>query len=42
MDGIFRLRPSGLVERGLSVFEIQRDGAREIDPAPTSFDDFIN
>jgi ABC-type branched-subunit amino acid transport system substrate-binding protein len=42
MDGIFRLRPSGLVERGLSVFEIQPDGAREIDPAPTSFDDFIN
>ncbi len=42
MDGIFRLRRSGLVERGLSVFEIQRDGAREIDPAPTAFDDFIN
>ena len=42
MDGIFRLRPSGLVERGLAVFEIQRDGAREIDPAPKSFDDFTN
>ena len=42
MDGIFRLRPSGLVERGLAVFEIGRDGAREIDPAPQSFDDFIN
>ena len=42
MDGIFRLRPSGLVERGLAVFEIRRGGAREIDPAPTSFDDFVN
>jgi len=42
MDGIFRLRQSGLVERGLSVFEIRRNGAREIDPAPTSFGDFIN
>ena len=42
MDGIFRLRPSGLVERGLAVFEIERNGAREIDPAPQSFDDFVN
>ncbi|MFT5182457.1 MAG: branched-chain amino acid transport system substrate-binding protein, partial [Alphaproteobacteria bacterium] len=42
MDGILRLRPSGLVQRGLAVFEIQRDGAREIDPAPTSFEDFTN
>ncbi len=42
MDGIFRLRPSGLVERGLAVFEIQRGGAREIDPAPTTFDEFTN
>ncbi len=42
MDGIFRLRPSGLVERGLAVFEIQRDGAREIDPAPQTFEDFTN
>jgi len=42
MDGIFRLRPSGLVERGLAVFEIRRDGARQIDPAPTTFADVIN
>ncbi len=42
MDGIFRLRPSGLVERGLALFEIRRDGAREIDPAPKTFDDFVN
>jgi branched-chain amino acid transport system substrate-binding protein len=38
VDGIFRLRASGEVERGLSVLEIGRDGPREIDPAPTSFD----
>ncbi len=42
MDGIFRLQPSGLVERGLAVFEIQADGAREIDPAPQTFEDFTN
>lgn len=42
MDGIFRLRPSGLVERGLALFEIERGGAREIDPAPKTFDDFVN
>jgi len=42
MDGIFRLRPSGLVQRGLAMFEIGRGGAREIDPAPTTFDDFVD
>lgn len=38
VDGIFRLLPSGEVERGLSVLEIGRDGPREVDPAPTSFE----
>lgn len=42
MDGIFRFRPTGLVERGLAVFEIERGGAREIDPARTTFDDLVN
>ncbi len=42
MDGIFRFQPSGLVERGWSVFEIQRDGAKELDPAPTTFEEFVN
>ena len=37
MDGIFRLRPDGLVERGLSVMEITASGNRVIDPAPSSF-----
>ena len=38
IDGIFRLLPSGEVERGLSILEIGRDGPLEIDPAPTSFE----
>jgi branched-chain amino acid transport system substrate-binding protein len=38
VDGIFRLRPDGLVERGLAVIEITRDGSRVIDPAPSSFE----
>lgn len=37
LDGIFRLLPSGVVERALAVDEITPDGARVIDPAPTSF-----
>lgn len=38
VDGIFRLGSNGQVERGLSVLEITRDGPREVDPAPTSFE----
>ena len=38
VDGIFRLGANGEVERGLSVLEIGRDGPREVDPAPTSFE----
>jgi hypothetical protein len=37
LDGIFRLLPSGEVERGLAVDQVTPDGARLIDPAPTSF-----
>lgn len=37
VDGIFRLRETGAVERGLAVLEVRRDAPREIDPAPTSF-----
>jgi ABC-type branched-subunit amino acid transport system substrate-binding protein len=37
LDGIFRLTPSGAVERALAVNEVTADGARVIDPAPTSF-----
>lgn len=38
IDGIFRLLPNGEVERGLAILEIGREGPREIDPAPTSFE----
>jgi len=37
VDGIFRFRPDGQVERGLAVFEMQATGPVVIDPAPQSF-----
>jgi len=38
VDGIFRFKPDGTVERGLAVLEVH-DGSIEVrDPAPTSFD----
>lgn len=36
-DGLFRLRPDGTSERGLSVLEIDNGSARVISPAPRSF-----
>lgn len=42
VDGIFRLRPDGLVERGLAVIEIAPEGARVIDEAPASFEALTN
>jgi ABC-type branched-subunit amino acid transport system substrate-binding protein len=39
VDGIFRLLPNGLVQRGLGVLEVQRGGGTVIDPAPQSFQD---
>jgi len=38
LDGLFRLRANGLVERGLAVLEVAPTGARVVDPAPPSFD----
>jgi ABC-type branched-subunit amino acid transport system substrate-binding protein len=38
IDGVFRLRPDGVVERGLAVLEITATGARVMDPAPSSFE----
>ncbi|WP_247877733.1 penicillin-binding protein activator [Azospirillum thiophilum] len=38
LDGLFRLRADGMVERGLAVLEITPTGARIVDPAPPSFD----
>ncbi len=37
LDGIFRLKNNGSVERGLAVLEVTADGSRVIDSAPPSF-----
>ncbi|HYM02297.1 MAG TPA: penicillin-binding protein activator [Stellaceae bacterium] len=37
IDGIFRLLPSGLVQRGLAVLEVHRGGNTVVDPAPETF-----
>lgn len=37
VDGVVRLKPNGLSERGLAVLEVQTFGATVIDPAPRSF-----
>jgi ABC-type branched-subunit amino acid transport system substrate-binding protein len=37
LDGIFRLLPNGIVERGLAVNEVTPKGAEIIDKAPNSF-----
>lgn len=37
LDGIFRFHRSGLVERGLAVYEITTNEFLKIDPAPVSF-----
>lgn len=37
VDGLFRLRADGTVERGLAVLEVQRFGPRVLDRAPSAF-----
>jgi branched-chain amino acid transport system substrate-binding protein len=37
VDGIFRLRPDGLIQRGLAVLEVHRNGNTVVSPAPTTF-----
>jgi ABC-type branched-subunit amino acid transport system substrate-binding protein len=39
MDGIFRFLPSGLVQRGLAVLEVQKTGTATVSPAPETFQD---
>lgn len=41
VDGIFRLLPDGTNQRGLAVLEVEQNGVRVIDPAPSSFTDFL-
>lgn len=38
LDGLFRFRSDGRVERALAVLEIGKDQVRVIDPAPSSLD----
>lgn len=38
LDGIFRFRGDGLVQRGLAVLEVQHGGDAIIDPPPQSFE----
>ena len=38
VEGLFRLRANGYVERGFAVLEIARDGARVLSPAPEAFE----
>lgn len=38
MEGIFRLRADGLVERGLAVMELAPEGVRVVDAPPAGFD----
>mgnify|MGYP000095651920 CR=1 FL=1 len=37
VDGLFRLRPDGLPERGFAILEVQRFGNQIIEPAPIAF-----
>jgi hypothetical protein len=37
VDGIFRLLPSGLVERGLAVMEVRNRRFVVVSPAPATF-----
>ena len=41
-DGIFRFRQDGVVERGLAVLEVRRDGFLVVDPPPSSFQPATN
>jgi ABC-type branched-subunit amino acid transport system substrate-binding protein len=37
VEGIFRLVPTGVSERGLAVMEVTRTGSTLVDPAPSTF-----
>ncbi len=40
--GVFRFLPSGLVQRGLAVLQVEPDGVRVVSPAPSSFEGLSN
>lgn len=37
VDGIFRLQPNGIAQRGLAVLQVERGEPSVVDPAPTDF-----
>jgi branched-chain amino acid transport system substrate-binding protein len=37
-DGLFRFGQSGLIERGLAIYEVRSRGFRELEPAPQTFE----
>lgn len=41
-NGIFRLHPNGLAQRGLSILQVQSKQFREISPAPSTFAPVMN
>ncbi len=41
-EGLFRLRPDGLNQRGLAVIEVAPRGFRVVDPAPNTFQANVN
>ena len=41
-DGIFRFRPEGVIERGLSVLKVERGANKVISAAPDSFQGLVN
>ena len=42
IDGIFRLLPGGVAERGLAVIEMNARGTRIVSPAPRTFERLTN
>jgi hypothetical protein len=37
INGIFRLRSDGTTERGLAIYQVERNAGKLVAPAPTSF-----
>lgn len=37
-DGLFRFTETGLIERGLAIYEVRSRGFRELEPAPQTFE----
>jgi branched-chain amino acid transport system substrate-binding protein len=41
VDGLFRLKPNGGVDRGLAILEVSSAGPQIREPPPPNFDGFI-